>query len=397
MPTRCVAPLPPTRHPAAGQSSLEYVGLVTLVAAALAAAGPAAGSSGVGAAVARVMRTGVCIVAGDVCRPADAEAAGLAPCTVSDRRRGASGALTILSVRFGERREWTVAKRSDGSVVVMRDEGDEVGVEGGLGFEGGAIRVGVDGILSMTVAHGTAWELPDAATAARFFADLRSGEDLGRWRPTWRSGDAGLATNGWAGLGVALGRGGSVSGQVGGIETTAESALGARVSRGATTLYLRVQGTPPQLVDPAGRAPGAPPPGPALVEYTRDRNGPRELAFRATTPGPREDEVVETVARLDLRVPANRAVAARLLRARAPWPPSVAADLRAVIRHTVAVGTVERNTYAVHDRSADLSLAGRLGLEVGVDVGRIAVDRRLVAASAWTNGSPERAREDCIV
>ena len=138
------------------------------------------------------------------------------------------------------------------------------------------------------------------------------------------------------------------------------------------------------------------PRGPVVAEYTRDRSGPRELAFRVSTRGAREHEVVETVARLDLRVAANRAVAARLLRHRAPWPPSVAADLRAALLQAVRAGTVERSVYAVEDGSRSLELAGRLGAEVGVEAGYSKVDRRLVEASAWTAGSQERAREDCI-
>ena len=129
--------------------------------------------------------------------------------------------------------------------------------------------------------------------------------------------------------------------------------------------------------------------GPVVAEYTRDESGPRELAFRVTAPGSREHQVVETVARLDLRVPANRAVAARLLRHRAPWPPSVAEDLRAAVRHAVRFGTVA-------DDSRSLELAARLGAEVGVEAGYAKVDRRLLEASAWTPGSQERAREDCI-
>jgi hypothetical protein len=105
---------------------------------------------------------------------------------------------------------------------------------------------------------------------------------------------------------------------------------------------------------------------------------------------------VETVARLDLRVPVNRAVAAELLRHRAPWPPSVAAALRAAIRQAVRTGTVERSVYAVDDGSHSLELAARIGAEVGVEADYSKVDRRLVEASAWTAGSQERAREDCI-
>jgi hypothetical protein len=89
-------------------------------------------------------------------------------------------------------------------------------------------------------------------------------------------------------------------------------------------------------------------------------------------------------------------VAARLLRHRAPWPPSVAADLRAAVAHAVRSGTVERSVFAVEDGSRSLELAGRLGAEVGIEAGSTKVDRRLLEATARTAGSQERAREDCL-
>jgi hypothetical protein len=389
-------PLPPSRHPAAGQSSIEYVGLLAVVAAVLAAAGPAAGLPGVGAEVAKVVRTGVCIVGGDICRTADAEAAGLAPCTVSERRRGGGAAVTVVSIQVGERHEWTVARRSDGSVVVTRADGDEAGVSGGLGFEAGPLRLGVDGALGITVAGGTGWEFPDAETAARF---LRAGGrrmDADAWPPAWRSGDAGLATSGWAGLGVVVGEGEHRGGtDAMGIEASSRSALGVRIGRGTTTLYFRSETQAPRLADAFRHTLGPRNAGPLLIEYTRDRSGPRELAFRAATHGG-PGQVVDTVARLDLRVPANRAAAAPLLRLRAPWPPAVYDDIRDVILYTAGVGTVERSVFEVSDRSEELAVAGRLGAELGFELGRTIVDRRLVSASARTGGSAPRAREDCL-
>ena len=319
-----MAPPPPRPHPAAGQGSLEYVGLLALVAAALAVAAPVAGLAGVPAQVSRAVRTGVCIVGGDVCRAADAAAAGLAPCTLSDERRGGRLAVTILSVRFGGDHQWLVARRSDGSVTVARTARDELGASGGLGYELGPLKAGVEGEAGLAVAEGVGWEFPDAATARRFLAAAHYGLSAAvrRWPAAWRSGEAGLAVSGWGGLGtVVAGEGGTaLHGPAAGIEIAAESVLGARVSRGRTTLYLRARTEGPRttgvlegLLD-ANRA------GPVVAEYTRDASGPRELAFRVSARGAREHEVVETVARLDLRVPANRAVAARLLRHRAPWP-----------------------------------------------------------------------------
>ncbi len=60
------------------------------------------------------------------------------------------------------------------------------------------------------------------------------------------------------------------------------------------------------------------------------------------------------------------------------------------------MGTVERSVYAVEDGSRSFELAAALGAELGLEAGYSKVDRRLVEASAWTGGSQERAREDCV-
>lgn len=374
---------------AAGQASIEYAGLLALVAAALAAAavGVVAGPGEVGQAVAGGVRTGICIVAGDVCRVSDAEAAGLAPCTVSDETRGAAGAITVVSLRFGERGEWTVASRSDGSVIVTLTSDRSVGVSGGVGVTASplGVELGAEGALEYTLADGESWELPDAAAAARFLAL----DDDDRPPPTWRFGDLGAEARGE--LGVSAGGVGLAV-----VEATAEQAAGARLGRDATTLYVRARLDGPRVSTLVGEGPSLGGTGDVVVELTRDAGGLRELAFRTVERGAAPDQVVETVARLDLRDPANRAAAAPLLDQRLPWPPAIAAGLRAVVRHTVRAGTVERAVYAVQDDSRDLAAAARLGLELGIELERVAVDRRLVSASAWTPGSGERERVDCL-
>lgn len=382
----------PPRPSAAGQASSEYAGLLALVAAALAAAGAAAGvvagPGEVGQAVAGGVRTGICIVAGDVCRVSDAEAAGLAPCTVSDETRGAAGAITVVSLRFGERGEWTVASRSDGSVIATRTSDRSVGVSGGVGVTASplGVELGAEGALEYTLADGASWELPDAAAAARFLAL----DDDDRPPPTWRFGDLGAEARGE--LGVSAGGVGLAV-----VEATAEQAAGARLGRDATTLYVRARLDGPRVSTlVTGEGPSLGGTGEVVVELTRDAGGLRELAFRTVERGAEADQVVETVARLDLRDPANRAAAAPLLDQRLPWPPAIAAALRAVVRHTVRAGTVERAVYAVQDDSRDLAAAARLGLELGIELERVAVDRRLVSASAWTRGSGERERVDCL-
>jgi hypothetical protein len=268
----------------------------------------------------------------------------------------------------------------------------------GLGFTAGPVRVGIDGGAGLKVAKATGWALPDEATLHRFLTEADTHDDAyaRRWPPLWRSGGAGLATFGWAGLGATPHEEGGVGGALAGVELAAETAAGVRIGRGTTTYFIRAESTGPQLADAFGRTLGGRTRGPVVAEYTRDTGGPRELAFRVTSQGASSGETVETVARLDLRDPASRELALRLLRRRAPWPAAAAGDLREAIRRAAAVGTIERSVYAVDDHSADFALAGRLGVEVGLEGGKKDVARRLVAASAWTPGSGERAREDCL-
>jgi hypothetical protein len=134
-----------------------------------------------------------------------------------------------------------------------------------------------------------------------------------------------------------------------------------------------------------------------MVELTSADGRPRELAFRTVGRPAGKGQVVDIVARLDLRDPANRQAAAAVLAHRLPWPPAVAGDLRALARLAVQRGVVERAVYDVRNDSGSFDVAARLGVELGIDVDQIDMERRLVGASAWIHGSQERLREDCAI
>jgi Flp pilus assembly pilin Flp len=375
----------------AGQTTAEYAALLALVGAALAGAGATGALGGVATAVADGVRTGICLVAGDVCRAPDAVAAGLSPCTVAEHTRGEGLTFTVASLRLGAEDGWTAARRSDGSVLVTHARTREVGGAVGFGVEASplGLEAGVGGKVEYALGSGRAWEFPDAAAAVRF---LRA-EDRDDVEPTWRFGDAGavLAAEADAGAGGI---------ELTEVESTAAAAAGVRAGRGLTTYYVR---TRLDVLDARASLPGAsvhfdgPPGRGAIVELTRDAAGLRELAFRTAGPGARDGQVVETVARLDLRVPANRAAAEPLLARRLPWPPAVARELRALVRRAAVAGVVERAVYDVRDGSEQLKLSAKFGLALGVDGREVKIDRRLVAASAWTHGSRERERFDCGV
>ena len=184
-----------------------------------------------------------------------------------------------------------------------------------------------------------------------------------------------------------------------GVEATAEGAAGARVGRGLTTLYVRAK------LDSRAKAwlPGDAAAGARPVDRRRDDGDHERRAtacarsrFRTAKRGPRPGQVTEWVGRLDLRDPANRAVAEPLLARRLPWPPGVLSDLRAVALRTAQVGTVERAVYAVRDESEDFEWPPARHL-VRRRPDKVDVEKRLVAASAWTPGSQERVREDCLM
>src|ERR1700759_4691427 len=92
-----------------------------------------------------------------------------------------------------------------------------------------------------------------------------------------------------------------------------------------------------------------------------------------TWPGAAPGQVVETVGRLDLRDPLNRAIAEPLLAWRMPWPPELAGALRAVLLRTARAGVIERSVYAVEDRSHEWAGALDLGVAVGRGASELAV------------------------
>jgi Flp pilus assembly pilin Flp len=374
-------------HHQSGQATTEYAGLLALIATALLGAGMLVGLDEVGSAVAKGIRTGICIVGGDVCRPSDAAAAGLGPCTTGERSGGGGATLSVAWLRIGDKDGWSVATRSDGSVLVTRSHARSGGAGAGIGVEASpfGLSIGVEGKADFELGSGATWEFPDAASAADFIAH---GGDVA---PTWRFGQAGDVLTAEAGVKI----GGAT---LTGVGATAQSAGGARVGRGQTTLYVRTRldsGASVWLGTHTTEMAG-PSTGDVIVELTLEHGRPREVAFR-TAKNAAGGRVVDTVARLDLRDPANRAAAEHLLTQRLPWPAEVASEVHDVMLYTVQHGTVERAVYDVRDESSDFELAARLGEELGIEVHRVKVQRRLVAASAWTPGSQERVREDCVM
>ena len=382
-----MSPAPPRREPA-GQAALEYVAVLALVAAVLGVAGATGGLPAVGEKVAATLRLGLCVVVGDVCRSREARAAGLAPCTLRAATRGRGGALTLASVRFGAHGEWSAARRSDGTITVTRAQDGSLGISAGLGFvfTPAQAEAGAEVSLDARASRATGWVFADEAAARGFIAGLpESAGDDGRppdWR-AYRAGDEARAAVGAAVAGHTLG----------GVAAAADLGAGARMGRdGAVTVLLDAGYHGPRafLPETGTRDAGA---GRVFAEYTWDRHGPRDLVLRSATTN--AERLVKWSARMDLHRPANRAAAGPLLHAKVPWPPAAIRHAEAVLAQARRTGTVERAVSLIEDRSRHFDAGARLGLALGVDVQRVEVDRRLLSATAWTNGSRARERFDC--
>ena len=95
--------VPPPR-PVAGQASAEYVALLAVVCAVVAGAAAVGSVPPIAAQVAGAVRHGICRVAGAICTPGEARAAGLAPCLVHARadRERLGGRVLVVKLRRGD-------------------------------------------------------------------------------------------------------------------------------------------------------------------------------------------------------------------------------------------------------------------------------------------------------
>jgi hypothetical protein len=57
---------------------------------------------------------------------------------------------------------------------------------------------------------------------------------------------------------------------------------------------------------------------------------------------------------------------------------------------------LERRGYAITEDRRGFSVAGRLGVALGLSHERVTAERRLVDAVAWVLGGPPQRRFDCL-
>ncbi len=370
-----------------GQAAAEYIAILLVAGALLAgAAAVAVAVPGVGDRVVAAVRTGICIAGGDLCRTADAAAAGLPPCLTRERGDRQDTTIDIAVVRVGGHGEWQLALRSDGSAVVTRLEENEVGGTVGVGvsFSPVGVDAGASATLSAGYRSGRAWRFADAAAARAFLDGARRDARVSAGRAPDERWDA-LAGSADAQAAAAVADLARL-----GVEAGGEAVLGLRRAGATRTVTLDLGSDAPAIALALPGFPAAPGIRRGVVaELTWVRGVPRELALRAARAG--GDRVEEYTARLDLRDPASRALAERALR-----PGGEAAGLRALAARIGSHGTVERDGYAVTRERHGFSVGGRLGVALGLAHERVTEERRLVDAIAWVNGGPAQRRFDCL-
>ncbi len=356
-----------------------------------AAAPPAAGDPGRRRPVGKTVRTGICIVGGDLCRTADAAAAGLAavrdaralePAGHDARHRGrpARRARRVAARAAVRRRGGRHAARGERGRRDRRRRADVQSRRGSRARRAPPRRSGYRG--------GKAWRFADAAAAAR----------VPRRRAARRR-RAGRARAGHA-LGRAHRRAAarrraprSRTSPAPASRPRPSGAIGLRRDGARRTLTLDLGAEDPgsRSTCPASR------PAPAGLALGRRRGhvgGRRGLASSRCAARRRTDGRLEEI------TGAARPARAREPRARRAAAASAGADARGPARagraRIATHGVVERAGYAVTERRRGVSVAGRLGIALGLSHERITAERRLVDAIAWVRGGPPQHRFDCL-
>ncbi|CAA9478544.1 MAG: hypothetical protein AVDCRST_MAG38-1789 [uncultured Solirubrobacteraceae bacterium] len=427
-----------------GQASTDYVGVLAVVAAAVALSAAAISPPPLATAIAANLRHAVCVVAGGVCTAREARKAGLTPCVVHVRSDGDSvgAVIAVVTLRRGDTA--VVERRSDGTASVSFLDANAIGGQTGIGFSFG--RLGGTGTATAAAGvsfnTGRTYEFATFAAARSFLArhaadETTVGEGLDvarrvsplhapRRLPAPRSSSYEAGT--WAELEADV----KVSAPRLGARLTGEGDAGAarllgRRRRGArTTWYLRIEQSAAARLGAVVGSVGGAAGGEAVLEVTTRDGRPvsatvtgfAAIEAEASLYGHSTDlgalarrleqagggaggsggggMAVQASVDLDLTVPENAAAfdgALDVLRLRVP-PPALAARLADLGRRLDADGRVEvayyRTSASVRERSAELAL----GAEIGVKHVRSRQTRELV--SAWSaHGGALREREDC--
>jgi hypothetical protein len=381
----------------AGQATTEYIAAIALVAAVLVFAAPAVGAPSLGKLVVDKFRLALCIAGADICEARMAADAGLKPCALASEMTGHEATGTAFSIELGHRLTLTVTPNSDGTVTVVRAATGIAGVSAGAGWDvsAGPVAFEAGGSVGLTarIVGARAWVFPNQAAADEFLKHaVVNSFRWERFKPAWHSVEGSDEVN--AALGLELGASSyKERADLVGVAGSGQAAFGARIAPGhIVTVYGRVSTDGPELQLPLIPARGL---GKQewVAELTVGPDGPHEVAFRRASAGDLDSKLTETVYRLDLRDPENRAVAAPLLATKLPWGNGAALD--AVGRRIRSHGTIERTVSSIEDDTRGVSGSVKGGWKFGGSVKRIRINRELISASARVGGL-ERQRYDCV-
>ena len=434
--------MPPPR-PVAGQASAEYVALLAVVVVVFAAVAAVGSPPALAGSVASALRHGICLVAGGVCTPREARAAGLAPCLVRARTNRQRLGGRLLAVRVGRTDALLVERRSDGSAAVSFADGERAGAIVGIGVRLPAgPRIGADYGGGLQFTSGRTWEFPSFAAAARFVRRWAPRESLGGEAGSWLrracpichraprmpTADATYREGGAYGEFAAALRGSALRGRIAGGELEGEvgAVVGRRLGRdGRVTWYDRVDSESLGRLGALLGALEAREANAGSLEVTFDHGRPLELRLRAAARWHGDTELpqaaatvrdvaaslrgapappggggrrIEAEVSLDLTDPANRRALAGVVDVwRLRVPPSDWDDrLRALAARLDADGAVDVRVLRVRMDERDVGAEAALGLSVGGSYRRTQEVRELLRAWSLRAGAGLREREDCL-
>ena len=395
-----------------GQGTVEYVGLVALLALVMGAAVTAwSDPTAIGSAVTREMARALCIVSGGLC---DADRA---PCVTAERRDAKAWHVNAVVFRVGKGQALVREERSDGTVALTLARDRSGGLELGMGADvrAGGVALGLDVRAAWLARRGSGatYVARDRAEADRLQERLlagrgplpRPGTRYAEWgadREYELSAATGLTEIGVTHLpsfargvetDVASGRRtvyvDHASGWEGVLIVGGARGKGARTADERYGIRLDARGRPRELVVLAGgelRGSGDLPT--SVAEVAGHLLVPASGGRRWT---------LET--RLDLGDPDVRRAAAGFLQAiRSPrprigGPPGPEGELRRLLRER---GAAEARTYAVEQ--SDESLGAHVGTGTRYGGGKDSSRRatRLLAATSRGPGGAWRRRDDCL-
>ena len=422
----------PARDAQFGQASLEYAGLLAVVAAVLVLTANVAGGSAILNGVVRGLERALCRVTGGDCLATELKA-----CVVRSRGTGGKLGIKLTFVKLGGSLSLLREELSDGTVDVTLIDGTDAAPTAALGASGG-VRLGgkrqgggaiTQAELLVRLGRQRVWNRPDAASADRLVEDIReylaaslaervvpvAGKQIRDMvHAVGVDGDALPVPDV---IGVSAGLEGTIEaelGQVATLRTGLKASLGGTRDRksGRRTLVLALEGDVAATLSKAAGGAGLSRSSAPTITLTYDRRGsPIELAVVVAGDGrrdfgldlPRQEAKggdaghVEVSSRLDLRRESNRAVYERFLDALAPagsgaLPAAAVALARRVetaSRRDVVRYAEDATSYAA---DAEAALGPRLG-------GAVEVSRTTSKLlDAWTRpaGGVWEQRTECL-